>query len=108
MENTSNNFSKITQNQTTFLDLLNNTYDDADLVHMLAEATDLTTSTATESSLFEFHSRFEDQNFSQPESSEFQNFSDNLGLVDEDAEYEEEFDGGYDFEEECVKDELQT
>ena len=105
MENTSNkneNLPRITPSATTFLDLLNNTYDDADLVHMLAEATDLTT-TASGSSSFGFSSSSEEvnQNFNQPESTEFQNFNDNLDLVDEDAEYEEElidFEGGlYDF-----------
>src|ERR1051325_2119134 len=107
MENTSNKKenlpTRITPNPTTFLDLLNSTYDDADLVHMLAEATELTT-TASGSSSFGFNSRSEElnQNFNQSELTEFQNFSDNVDLVDEDAEYEEEliedFEGGlYDF-----------
>ncbi|RIA81283.1 hypothetical protein C1645_790738 [Glomus cerebriforme] len=104
--------TRITPNPTTFLDLLNNTYDDADLVHMLAEATDLT-STAAGSSSFGFNSSSEEinMNFNQPESTEFQKFSDNLDIVDE-AEYEEElleaFEGGiYDFEGEYI-DELQN
>src|SRR3954453_9381874 len=100
MEDTSNkneNLStRITPNPTTFLDLLNNTYDDADLVHMLAEATDLTTTTAGSSFGFNSNSEEVNQNFS--ESTDFQNFSDNLDFVNEDAEYEEElikdFEGG--------------
>ncbi|CAG8517969.1 13782_t:CDS:10 [Funneliformis caledonium] len=105
------NSSKTTPNPTTFLDLLNNTYDDADLVHMLAEATDLT-SAATRNS-FDFRSNFEEPGFNQLESTEFQNFGENLDLVDEDAEYEAEYEGGgfeegiY-FENEYVEDELQT
>ncbi|CAG8578363.1 6219_t:CDS:10, partial [Funneliformis mosseae] len=69
--------SKTTPNPTTFLDLLNNTYDDADLVHMLAEATDLT-SAATRNS-FDFRSNFEEPGFNQPESTEFQNFAEAIG-----------------------------
>jgi hypothetical protein len=101
MENKNEESStRVTPNPTTFLDLLNNTYDDADLVHILAEATDLTAT--TESSSFGFNSRTEEVNQNFSESIEFQNFSDNLDLVDEDAEYEEEliedFEGGvYDF-----------
>jgi hypothetical protein len=110
MENTSNKGenlpTRITPNPTTFLDLLNNTYDDADLVHMLAEATDLT-STAAAVSSFGFNSSSEEVSFNQPESREFQNFDEHLDLVD-DEEFIEDFEGDvYDFEGEYA-DELQN
>lgn len=92
------NLPRNTPNPTTFLDLLNNTYDDADLVHMLAEATDLT-STAAVSSSFGFNSSSEEASFDQPESREFQNFDEHLDLVDDEEEFIEDFEGEvYDFE----------
>ena len=113
MENTSNKRenlpARVTPNPTTFLDLLNNTYDDADLVHMLAEATDLA-STAAGSSSFGFNSSSEgvNLNFNQPESREFQSFGDHLDLVDDEEELIEDFEGRiYDFEGEYI-DELQN
>ncbi|CAB4401438.1 unnamed protein product [Rhizophagus irregularis] len=100
------NLPRNTPNPTTFLDLLNNTYDDADLVHMLAEATDLT-STAAVSSSFGFNSSSEEASFDQPESREFQNFDEHLDLVDDEEEFIEDFEGEvYDFEGEY--DELQN